>query len=236
MYLFITNILLLFFGIGTMVTLYLNKSSHPQQALDRWKKLGFYLLILIIIFISIYYKFIFYIALCIGSIGIYELSIAYSKSENKLTFFAISIVIYLLILFGFISFINSKTSIQLCFVYLLVVTFDGFSQLSGQLFGRRKLISKISPNKTLNGSIAGFILGTITSLFIVEYMDISIINGLLSATLICLSAFIGDLLASLYKRKCGIKDYSNLIPGHGGILDRFDSFIFSGSIYWFINP
>ncbi|MNY36993.1 Phosphatidate cytidylyltransferase [compost metagenome] len=142
--------------------------------------------------------------------------------------------IYLSILFAFVKFSHQIPTEHICFVYFTVVTFDGFSQLSGQLLGKRKLIPKISPNKTFEGLIAGIILTISASLFLFHYIHLSIGSTAWTAVLICISALIGDLLASWYKRKCQIKDYSRLIPGHGGILDRFDSFIFSGAMYWLV--
>lgn len=234
MYLFIANILLLFFGIGVLVTLYLNKNSQADRATERWLKLGVYFLVLVLVFSSIYFEQIKLLAICIGIVGLYEIFKAQSFSRPPVLFCCFVLFIYLSILFAFVKFSNQIPTAHICFVYFTVVTFDGFSQLSGQLFGKRKLIPKISPNKTFEGLMGGIILTPSASLFLIHYTPLSMQQTIYTAVFICISALIGDLLASWYKRKCQIKDYSRLIPGHGGILDRFDSFMFSGAMYWLV--
>ena len=89
-----------------------------------------------------------------------------------------------------------------------------------------KLIPKISPKKTIEGSIGGIICTILVCALFAYVMNISIINIIPIALLGSIVAQLGDLFASAIKRYCGIKDFGKLIPGHGGILDRFDSVIF----------
>ncbi|MEA4922518.1 MAG: phosphatidate cytidylyltransferase [Eubacteriaceae bacterium] len=113
---------------------------------------------------------------------------------------------------------------------------DVMAYFTGVAFGKHKLCPKISPKKTIEGSIGG-ILGSIIIcglfgwFFAREYFIHCIIIGALCGVV---SQF-GDLTASIFKRKMGIKDYGNLIPGHGGILDRFDSVLFTAPlVYYYI--
>ena len=107
-------------------------------------------------------------------------------------------------------------------IFLLAFSTDMSAMISGKFFGKHKL-TKISPNKTIEGSLGGIIGATLVCTiygFAVHFpmrfiMPISIIGSIISQC--------GDLFASAIKRYCGIKDFSNLIPGHGGVLDRFDS-------------
>lgn len=124
-------------------------------------------------------------------------------------------------------------------VWLILLTAFGtdiFAYFSGYLFGKHKLCPEISPKKTIEGSIGGTIgsvaLCTAFSwVFAPELLVHSIIIGVLGGVI---SQF-GDLTASIFKRKLGIKDYGNLIPGHGGILDRFDSILFTAPmVYYYI--
>ena len=107
---------------------------------------------------------------------------------------------------------------------------DMFAYFVGRLFGKHKLIPEISPKKTVEGSIGGIVFAVLAMLlfgFIVDsFFDAITVNylvlGLMGFVLSIISQ-IGDLIASSLKREYGVKDYSNLLPGHGGIADRFDS-------------
>jgi len=106
---------------------------------------------------------------------------------------------------------------------------DIFAYFIGSLFGKHRLAPVLSPKKSVEGAVAGVIFGTLAFLlygFIIELffpMDANyLVLGVLGFVLSIL-AQIGDLWASLIKREYGVKDYSNILPGHGGILDRFDS-------------
>ena len=113
-------------------------------------------------------------------------------------------------------------------VFILIWTNDTFAYLVGKNFGRIKLLKEISPNKTVEGFIGGMIFCFITSYIIAQYFtDLSLIQWIVIAGLVSVFGVLGDLIESMFKRQAGIKDSSNLIPGHGGFLDRFDSVIFA---------
>ena len=109
--------------------------------------------------------------------------------------------------------------------------FDTFSYIIGKFIGKNKFI-KISPNKTVEGLLGGTICAFCCSLLIIHlvnsYFTLKII---LFIIMIITTAFLGDLLESFFKRKNNLKDSSDLIPGHGGVFDRFDSFLFSIIFY-----
>lgn len=114
-------------------------------------------------------------------------------------------------------------------VYLLLFLIwanDSFAFFGGKYFGRHKF-SKISPNKTVEGLICGFIFTVVTSIvFHIIIKEITLMDSLVIGGLVSVMAPTGDLFESFLKRYTGVKDSSHLIPGHGGILDRFDSLIF----------
>lgn len=123
--------------------------------------------------------------------------------------------------------------------YLLALFFflwinDTFAYLSGMAFGKHKLIERVSPNKTIEGLIGGIIgaliVGYILSLF---WQDLSLLQWLAFALLIAVFGTLGDLFESVLKRSANVKDAGNIIPGHGGILDRLDSFLFAAPIGYF---
>tara|TARA_B100000767_G_C19502868_1_gene425044 strand:- start:56 stop:406 length:351 start_codon:yes stop_codon:yes gene_type:complete len=97
----------------------------------------------------------------------------------------------------------------------------------GKIFKGKKL-SKISPNKTMSGSLGSFIFSLLLVPFFLEYFDnYNILTIILFTVIISLTSQLGDLLISLLKRKAKVKDTSDLLPGHGGVLDRIDGIIFA---------
>lgn len=112
------------------------------------------------------------------------------------------------------------------FLILIFILTDTFAFLGGSLFGRHKLIPHVSPNKSIEGSVIGSVIGTIGACIFYHYLVNPITIKVIIATFILsIIGQIGDLIFSKLKRENNIKDYSNLIPGHGGILDRLDSTI-----------
>lgn len=126
--------------------------------------------------------------------------------------------------------------------YLVTWTVDTGSYASGRLFGRRKLNPALSPGKTYEGAIGGMLLVIAASYFLgAVWMGLfGWIQALAYGLLIGIAAPAGDLVVSIFKRDSGVKDSSRLIPGHGGILDRFDSLLFTVPVSvifrYFITP
>jgi phosphatidate cytidylyltransferase len=134
-----------------------------------------------------------------------------------LAFGSLSIV-YLLSLF-------STPATLVAFVYVVVATFDGFSQATGQLVGRHKLAERVSPGKTIEGTVGGMAAAICMAVLARSAVGLSVAHSLAYGVLIGASGLCGDLAASWLKRRTGVKDFGRLLPGHGGVLDRFDSFI-----------
>jgi len=110
---------------------------------------------------------------------------------------------------------------------------DTFAYFFGKAFGKHKLFQRVSPNKTIEGAAAGvagallvFILLRISNILLISW-EFAVICGLLSGII----GQLGDLVESWFKRDAGVKDSSNLLPGHGGMLDRFDSLLFVSPAY-----
>ena len=115
--------------------------------------------------------------------------------------------------------------------FCLMWSNDTGAYLIGKSIGRTKLIPKVSPKKTVEGTVGGFILTEITAIIIYYYSNtFHWIDWLSLGFLISVFGTLGDLLESLFKRSAGVKDSSNLLPGHGGVLDRFDSALIAAPI------
>ena len=136
----------------------------------------------------------------------------------------------LYIVFGFESIVliidNFKSGeIYVWLVFIISVASDVMAYFTGLLFGKHKLAPILSPKKTIEGSL-GAIISTLIVCIVYGYIfNLPLYQMCILGILGSMVSQIGDLIASALKRYVGIKDYSNLIPGHGGILDRFDSAI-----------
>lgn len=204
-------------------------------------KVGY--LICIIYYISlgnkINYKFIFLLLIIVVF-----LLMCMSVLDLKYNFIDISITLlgflYPAIFFSFIVIINNLNygNYLVWFIFISAWICDTAAYYSGKFFGKNKLCPKLSPKKTIEGSIGGIIISTLfCTLFGIFCLHtgvpISIYHYAIMGVLCSIFSQFGDLFASSIKRYSGIKDYSNLIPGHGGILDRFDSVLFSGIVVYF---
>ncbi|HLT88757.1 MAG TPA: phosphatidate cytidylyltransferase [Sphingobacterium sp.] len=227
-------LIVIFFTIGGIAIFALNRKSNAEQRNARWVKYIFYLLAVSITVWCIQYGIMPYLAIALLIIGAHEIVTGWRSSNKGILFLGLSILFYMAIAFGFHQFSGQVALERVLYVYTIVFTFDGFAQISGQLFGKKKVLPKISPDKTIAGVIGGYVMGLATGLFAMQWLNMSGYAIWFSPLFICTAAFVGDALASWYKRRCNLKDYSKLIPGHGGVLDRFDSLIFAGAVFWLV--
>ena len=186
---------------------------------------------------------LFLILLLLFLLGFYVFSFPkYNIKQVSMIFFG---VIYVVITFSFIYLIRERNEFGKYLVWLIFISSwgsDTFAYCIGMLFGRHKFSPVLSPNKTIEGVIGGilgaFLLGYIYNHFLtIRYGDILNLSFLQIPTACALGAvlsILGDLTASAIKRDFKVKDYGNIIPGHGGILDRFDSVIFTAPALFFV--
>ena len=208
------------------------------------KRLLTSVLLLVILFIAIYsHIFIFGLSLLIlGFIVCIEfnnisrrlLGPEYSASTKfNLKFFILMWppFIYMFFIFGFCAFDIYKLQGPTFFLFIISICF--LSDIGGYVFGKiigGKKLTKISPNKTISGSIGSFIF-SFFALIIFDNLDILELSLNFKNLFLCLSTSLvcqlGDLFISLLKRKAQVKDTGNILPGHGGLLDRIDGIIFA---------
>jgi phosphatidate cytidylyltransferase len=153
-------------------------------------------------------------------------------------------VFYVSLLFGHLYMIRSipGTGVYLVwFVFICSWLTDTFAYFTGRLFGKNRLSPVISPKKTVEGSIGGILFSTAGCIAYSIYLNstgiisIPIGHALIIGFVSSIASQIGDLAASAIKRAVGVKDYGKIMPGHGGMLDRFDSILFVAPlIYYYI--
>ena len=122
-------------------------------------------------------------------------------------------------------------------IILMLITIwicDTAAYFIGKTIGKHKLFPRVSPNKTIEGSVAGLVFSFITAYILhLTYIDsISLLHCLIIALIVGTFGQVGDLIESIFKRDAGVKDSSNLLPGHGGMLDRFDAPLFVAPIVY----
>lgn len=160
--------------------------------------------------------------------------------KNKITFMDISYYLagILYIGFGFAVMLETRLDnnglATTLFILILIWVTDSGAYFTGKYLGKNKLWPEISPKKTIEGSIGGIILAMVSALIANYYLNItdSYFQIVLVSILISTVGQVGDLVESALKRSKDIKDSGDLLPGHGGVLDRFDSLIF---IFLFLN-
>lgn len=184
------------------------------------------------------------------------------KLSTKITFmlaiiiFAITLIYFLLknkkildllknilgityIIFGFDAIVIIATNFTdgdkyVWLVFIIALLSDTMAYFVGSMFGKHKLAPKLSPKKTIEGSLGAIIFSSIGCLLFGYIFELNLAMMLTIGMLGSIVSQIGDLIASFVKRYVGIKDYGNLIPGHGGILDRFDSIILVSQFIYLI--
>lgn len=189
-----------------------------------------YISVIILILNGLFFKLSTLFTLIIPILGLLIPIVFYndnSKYNVEDALYLIGITFFIGFAFNIIVYLRQIDISKCVFIFLIACITDTYAYIGGSLVGRHKLTS-ISPKKTwegsIIGSIAGIIIGSVYYYAVIGHL------GVLEIIILCfiltILSEIGDLIFSSIKRYFNIKDYSNLIPGHGGMLDRFDSIIF----------
>jgi phosphatidate cytidylyltransferase len=229
----------LLFSIGAILIVLIHaakKTPYRQRKAD-WLKYGIYMMIIIGILLSAYLGKIAVagLVLLIAAGGAREL---YTNIRNmRLPATALSVACFVVLAFFLAHLLIGEDPLwfpSFAYLFLVVSVTDSFSQLWGRLLGRHKLCPVISPAKTVEGLVGGF-ASAVAAAFLFQFLAPApgkTVPIVIAVTLAA-SATAGDLLFSLIKRRMAIKDFSQLLPGHGGVLDRFDSLIVAAPVsYW----
>lgn len=209
-------------GVHEWINLAKIKSSYTKK----------YLVIFIIsvFLVSWAFKYLQFIALVFWIYVIFRL---YQYEKQKI-YSLNSMEIIILGSFALIPFIpclfvlHANGNAWLVLFILVIAAADSGAYFVGNLKGKNRMLPILSPNKTIEGLVGGVIFAIVIALVILSFMHISFINYIIM-TLICgiaaLASVIGDIFESMIKRIAGVKDSGNILPGHGGILDRIDSYL-----------
>ena len=205
------------------------------------------ILFLLLLFINFSNKYIFVFSIClIGLIICIEANRIYFKllkiKSHEVSYtikkFNFKFLILNLVTFFYIFFIFCYFSYQIYFIqtpifFLYLISICIFTDIGGYVFGKivgGKKLTRISPNKTISGTIGSFIFSTIPLILFsnLNYLDLEFgFNNFVFCLVVSLISQIGDLFISYLKRRANVKDTGNILPGHGGILDRVDGIIFA---------
>lgn len=135
-------------------------------------------------------------------------------------------LVYVALPFGLIPHLLSFGPEVFVGFMLLLWTTDTGAYIVGRTLGRTLLMPRVSPKKTVEGLVGGVVLALVVAWLLHHYWPVlSLVQWLVCAVVVAITSTIGDLIESAFKRAAGVKDSGNVLPGHGGILDRFDGFL-----------
>tara|TARA_B100000780_G_C21079707_1_gene434747 strand:+ start:550 stop:1194 length:645 start_codon:yes stop_codon:yes gene_type:complete len=195
-----------------------------------------------VLWTATYYSQVSFVILFIilGSICLFEMWIL-RKGKSKIIPFIYVLTPFLIVqLFGFTDRnypLKEFDSSPILILFVLTWVFDSFAYIIGSRFGKNRIMPKISPKKSWEGFLGGMVFTVLSVYYINQFFDSFTINFLIILSLIVpFTATAGDFIESYYKREAGVKDSGNLIPGHGGFLDRMDALMISIPVlYLLIN-
>ena len=129
---------------------------------------------------------------------------------------------------------EEKKLLLMIFLILVVQSSDVLQYVWGKLFGKHKIAPKLSPSKTVEGFVGGVVSASVLGGLLYWLTPFDPVQAVLMSLLICLMGFLGGLVMSAMKRSMGVKDWGNMISGHGGMLDRMDSLCFAAPIFFHV--
>jgi phosphatidate cytidylyltransferase len=215
------------FAVGALGMALGSRHVTAQVRRARWLKFAVYVLVVHVVLAAAWLGPAVAAAAMalVGVVGAEELLRARKSVRSSPDAGALVATVYVLVLCGALAFVIRNAAGMVTFVYLVVAAFDGFSQVGGQIAGRRPLAPSISPGKTVEGTVCGGGAAGIVAVLLRGFPGLDVATAAAWALLIAAAGLAGDLAASWEKRRAGIKDFGRVLPGHGGVLDRFDSFL-----------
>lgn len=236
---FLYGLCMLISIVGLFELLRVNKLEKSSMGIACYIAAGLYYLS--ILFDNSQYSVFILVLTFIGLMSVYVLTFPRYKAED--TMWAFFSVMYVVVMLSYI-YTTRMFSDGIYIVWLIFVSSwgnDTFAYFTGVILGKHKMAPELSPKKSIEGAVGGIIGATVLGLiygYIVsprmsEVFLHPVITFGIASFIGAILSIVGDLAASAIKRNHNVKDYGNIIPGHGGILDRFDSVIFTAPVvYW----
>lgn len=215
-------------GCGAAGMALANRRVDPGRARRRWIKFTVYLLVILVEVVLAATGWLVLLALPVVVAGAREIRGALAAAPppglppalvRRVAAIAVALAT------GLVAFALGLPPACQLVVVLQVLAFDGFSQVVGQLVGRHRLVPRLSPGKTWEGLAGGLAACLLLAWFLRDPAGLAPGPALAAGSLTAGLALAGDLTASALKRRCALKDFGDLLPGHGGVLDRFDSLL-----------
>lgn len=231
------RISLFFLSVISLYELY--KSIFPKRSLLDY--FGYIFIFFYYFFINtvVYYFFVFTLVWII--INLIYMVLNFNKINLEKCICYIVLPIYTAVFLSTIYLVREISAYLVWFIFLSSWGSDTFCYFVGKFFGTRKLAKNLSPNKTIEGSIGGIVGACLVGVFYAiffpnNYYYLLSINLIIMYAIIfsvlALFSQIGDLVASAIKRQNDVKDFGDLIPGHGGVMDRFDSILLTAPVFY----
>ncbi|MEG0315219.1 MAG: phosphatidate cytidylyltransferase [Erysipelotrichaceae bacterium] len=187
---------------------------------------------------AIIYLPIEYVLITIGLaiLVLFAIPVFYERFTSKDAFVYVSFIIFIYCIASSFKLIYNANPMFIWMIIIATYACDTGAYFTGYFFGKHKLNERVSPKKTIEGSIGGFVIGAIASFTFAHFCISGFSTTALAIACIIMpiTGQIGDLAFSAMKRNFNIKDFSNIFPGHGGMLDRLDSLIYNFIIFSFI--
>jgi phosphatidate cytidylyltransferase len=248
-YMHITFGLVVFFGLLEFYKLFERTETKPQKWVGTITGTLFYFTGVFKLYKSVLYRGdlpvligIAFVFLSLVMISIIELFRAKSKPFENIAI-TITGIFYIAVPFLLINLMTiDKYGLFLSFnfwpvlsVFILIWCNDTFAYLTGRLIGRHKLFERISPKKTWEGFLGGVVFAMSAGIFLAYLQDESYVKFVVYALIASVIGTLGDLVQSMLKRSVDVKDSGTILPGHGGILDRFDAVLFVVPVIFFLE-
>ncbi|MBK2092597.1 phosphatidate cytidylyltransferase [Francisella philomiragia] len=220
------------FGVGVFLVAMLSAYEWLKFAkISQQETINYLVIFMIVLFVvSEFFVYIQYIFPVFWLYAIYRLSGYERQKFDTLSVNEILILgLFAISPFAASLYVLHSNSVAWIFMFILVVAgADSGAYFTGKAMGKRKMLPRLSPNKTIEGLLGGMACAVIIAIVFLLFMDLSIFEYLsmvIISALIAVLSVVGDVFESMMKRIAGVKDSGNILPGHGGVLDRLDGYM-----------